>query len=130
MRRAATADNWAVGVIDAPAQEILRDASRSLVLDWTEGRLAWTQRAGTEDPGSMLGPIARAAADLLAADPVRRVGQCHDDRGCGWLFLDTSRLQSRQWCSMADCGNRAKARRHYRRVVRSTRRRGAARKRS
>jgi len=35
--------------------------------------------------------------------------------GCGWLFLDETRNRSRRWCSMKDCGNRAKARRHYRR---------------
>jgi predicted RNA-binding Zn ribbon-like protein len=44
-----------------------------------------------------------------------RVRQCADEQGCGWLFLDQSRLNNRRWCSMGDCGNRAKARRHYRR---------------
>jgi predicted RNA-binding Zn ribbon-like protein len=62
----------------------------------------------------MLWPVARAAADLLTAPEVSRVGQCADDRGCGWLFLDMSRNHSRRWCAMNDCGNRAKARRHYR----------------
>jgi len=32
---------------------------------------------------------------------------------CGWLFYDASRNLTRRWCSMADCGNLAKARRHY-----------------
>jgi predicted RNA-binding Zn ribbon-like protein len=27
--------------------------------------------------------------------------------------LDLSRGKTRRWCSMDDCGNRAKARRHY-----------------
>ena len=43
--------------------------------------------------------------------------QCADDRGCGWLFLDTSRNQSRRWCSMKSCGNRAKVRRHRSRLT-------------
>ena len=34
---------------------------------------------------------------------------------CNWLFLDRSRNSSRLWCDMAVCGNRAKARHHYRR---------------
>jgi predicted RNA-binding Zn ribbon-like protein len=34
---------------------------------------------------------------------------------CDWLFLDESKSRSRQWCNMAVCGNRAKARRFYRR---------------
>jgi predicted RNA-binding Zn ribbon-like protein len=64
----------------------------------------------------MLWPVARSAADLLtSAEELARVGQCADDRGCGWLFFDTSRNHSRRWCAMKDCGNRAKARRHYRR---------------
>jgi predicted RNA-binding Zn ribbon-like protein len=61
----------------------------------------------------MLWPVARSAADLLTSPERERVGQCADDRGCGWLFLDMSRNHSRRWCDMKDCGNRAKARRHY-----------------
>jgi predicted RNA-binding Zn ribbon-like protein len=34
-------------------------------------------------------------------------------RECGWIFYDSSRSRRRRWCSMAICGNRAKARRHY-----------------
>jgi predicted RNA-binding Zn ribbon-like protein len=29
----------------------------------------------------------------------------------GWLFIDTSKNRTRRWCSMSDCGNRAKVRR-------------------
>jgi predicted RNA-binding Zn ribbon-like protein len=38
------------------------------------------------------------------------VRQCGGE-SCGWLFLDTSRNRSRQWCDMRDCGNLAKVRR-------------------
>ena len=61
----------------------------------------------------MLGPIARSAAELLTSPDLHRVGECSDDRGCGYLFLDSSRNHSRKWCRMDSCGNRAKARRHY-----------------
>jgi predicted RNA-binding Zn ribbon-like protein len=65
----------------------------------------------------MLWPIVRSAADLLTLDRwLARVGQCQDDRGCGWLFLDKSKNHSRQWCDIKDCGNRAKQRRYYRRA--------------
>lgn len=60
-------------------------------------------------------PIVYSAAKLLASSGLDRVRQCAGD-DCGWLFLDTSRNHSRRWCDMADCGNRAKARRHYRRT--------------
>ena len=52
--------------------------------------------------------FARAAGELLTSDhaPVRRC----PGHGCGWLFLDAR--GRRRWCTMATCGNRAKARAH------------------
>lgn len=64
---------------------------------------------------SFLWPIVRSAADLLTSSDLHRVKSCGSDT-CGWLFVDTSRNGSRRWCDMSDCGNRAKARRHYNRV--------------
>jgi len=66
---------------------------------------------------AVLWPVARSAAELLASDEVTRVRICEATPvdGCGWLFLDETRSGTRRWCSMKDCGNRAKARRHYRR---------------
>jgi predicted RNA-binding Zn ribbon-like protein len=63
----------------------------------------------------MLGVVARSAADLLTLGKLDRVRQCSDEV-CGWLFVDTSKSRSRRWCDMNDCGNRAKARRYYRRI--------------
>jgi len=81
----------------------------------TETGYGW-QWTGEEDAlDRPLWPITRLAADLLTSDEAQRVGQCADDRGCGWLFLDTSRNHTRRWCSIEDCGNRAKAHRHYER---------------
>jgi predicted RNA-binding Zn ribbon-like protein len=62
----------------------------------------------------MLNPVVRSAAELLVSDEARKVKECGDN-ACGWLFLDSSRNQSRRWCAMKDCGNRAKARRFYKR---------------
>ncbi len=76
---------------------------------------AWTWDSGANSLAGMLGPIARSAAALLTSPELYRVGMCADEDGCGFLFFDTSRNRSRQWCSMEDCGNRAKAQRHYRR---------------
>jgi predicted RNA-binding Zn ribbon-like protein len=73
-----------------------------------------------------LWPIVKSAAELLA-DPAAlpRVHRCagDEDDDCSWLFLDETRSGTRRWCSMADCGNRAKARRHYERVRRAGARR-------
>jgi predicted RNA-binding Zn ribbon-like protein len=71
----------------------------------------WAGPEGTLD--HLLWPIARSAADLLTSTELSRVGQCADEDGCGWLFLDMSRNRSRRWCDIKDCGNRAKAKRHY-----------------
>ena len=76
--------------------------------------LAWP--AEPEALDGLLWPVAYSAAELLAdPDLLARVGECADDRGCGYLFLDLTKNRSRRWCDMKDCGNRAKARRHYER---------------
>ncbi|WP_202077932.1 CGNR zinc finger domain-containing protein [Caldalkalibacillus salinus] len=61
----------------------------------------------------MLPPIIQSAIDILiSGKELSRVKKC-EGAPCGWLFLDTSRNRSRRWCSMSDCGNRAKAKRFY-----------------
>jgi predicted RNA-binding Zn ribbon-like protein len=75
------------------------------------------QLEGTERQGSldvMLFSIVRSAVDLLSSQELSRVRTCAAEN-CAWLFIDRSRNRSRQWCDMSVCGNRAKARRHYRR---------------
>lgn len=79
-----------------------------------EGCCTWTWSAADHDLDRMLWPVARSAAELLTSDRLDRVRECAS-RTCAWLFLDASRNRSRKWCDMASCGNRAKARRHYRR---------------
>lgn len=69
----------------------------------------------TDHLRAMLGPVAQAAADLLASPQLGRVRQCADERGCGWLFLDTTKNGQRRYCASADCGAINKARRYYRR---------------
>jgi predicted RNA-binding Zn ribbon-like protein len=56
-----------------------------------------------------------SVADLLASDKLASVKRCANEE-CRYLFLDDSKSGSRRWCSMASCGNRAKARRHYHRT--------------
>ncbi|GAA1354562.1 CGNR zinc finger domain-containing protein [Streptomyces beijiangensis] len=54
---------------------------------------------------------ARDYLDLLRTAPDRIRGCAHES--CILHFFDTSRNGTRRWCSMAGCGNRAKASRHY-----------------
>jgi len=106
----------------APAGGDLAQLTRALAVSVEHGRLEatgegfdwnWPAADAFERP---LWPLAPAALDLLRGDQLERVGECADDRGCGYLFLDTSRNHSRRWCSMESCGNRAKARSYYQRA--------------
>lgn len=77
----------------------------------TEYTWAWRD-TGSAD--KMLWPIARSAADLLTSDDLARVRECaNEEEGCGSLFLDCSKSQTRRWCSMESCGNRMKFRTYY-----------------
>jgi predicted RNA-binding Zn ribbon-like protein len=87
--------------------------AQSRIVSTAEG-FTWNWAGAEEALDQMLWPVVHDAAGLLTSEELDRVGQCADDR-CGWLFLDTSRNRSRRWCSMEDCGNRAKARRYYER---------------
>lgn len=95
--------------------ELSKALAQSRITQAAEG-FAWELTADNEHAlDRMLWPVVHDAAGLLTSKELDRVGQCADDK-CGWLFVDTSRNRSRRWCSMKDCGNRAKARRHYQRM--------------
>ena len=80
----------------------------------SQGGYRWQWKAeDAENPSQMLWPIALSAAELLSSDGLSSVRECAAD-DCAWLFLDESRNRSRRWCDMSVCGNRQKARRHYR----------------
>jgi len=81
----------------------------------TTGGYSWTYNLKDDALDQMLWRIARSAADLLTSDKLNRIRKC-SAKDCNWLFLDMSRNRSRRWCDMKDCGNRAKAQRHYQRA--------------
>lgn len=58
-----------------------------------------------------LGFVAADAVALFGTNDRQRLKICGHER-CGILFEDRSNGLRRQWCSMKDCGNRAKARRY------------------
>ncbi len=62
----------------------------------------------------MLWPIILSASELLTSEALHRLRQC-DGKECDWLFIDSSRNHMRRWCSMNQCGNRAKMHRRYNR---------------
>jgi predicted RNA-binding Zn ribbon-like protein len=64
-------------------------------------------------PDTALWLASHSAATLLKSENLKRVKVCASPT-CDWLFIDASKNRSRRWCDMASCGNRAKARRYYR----------------
>jgi predicted RNA-binding Zn ribbon-like protein len=112
----AESDHVAPGAADVA---ILNDALSSAMararLLRTDKGFAWNWAREEGGLDQMLWPITRSAADLLTSDELELVRECANET-CGWLFVDASKNHSRRWCSMSDCGNRAKARRHYARV--------------
>ena len=105
-----------------PQAEDLAILNAALAAALAHARIIWTDKgfvwgwADEEDAlDRMLWPVVQSAAELLTSDRVARVHECESDT-CTWLFVDTSKNHSRRWCDMKDCGNRAKARRHYHRV--------------
>ena len=80
------------------------------------GEFEWQWNFDENALEALLLMIALSAVDLMTSENYKRVGQCADEQGCGWLFVDTSKNHSRRWCDINDCGNRAKQRRHQQRA--------------
>ncbi|HLO33051.1 MAG TPA: ABATE domain-containing protein [Anaerolineales bacterium] len=80
------------------------------------GRFEWQWNLDENSLDLPLGLIALSAVDLMTSEYYQWLGQCADEDGCGWLFVDTSKNHSRRWCDINDCGNRAKQRRYQKRL--------------
>ncbi|OKK07840.1 hypothetical protein AMK26_01885 [Streptomyces sp. CB03234] len=106
-------------LVDSPGD---RSATTRLnaVLDHGRIRATLTPEGPGEEPefaDPAWGPAWTAARDylhLLRTAPDRIRACAHE--ACVLHFFDTSRNGTRRWCSMAVCGNRAKASRHYART--------------
>lgn len=86
-------------------------ASRELEIH--KGTVRWV--LPSSDPeAALFGQFGLSASSLLDSEDLVRLREC-SGRDCSRLFIDRSRNGSRRWCSMEGCGNRAKARRHYKR---------------
>lgn len=94
----------------------LSEALSRLRLERRGADFVWTWAAPDEPLEAPLWPVLRSAAELLTSEEREKIRECGGS-DCTWLFVDRSRNRSRRWCSMETCGNRAKARRHYRRTA-------------
>jgi predicted RNA-binding Zn ribbon-like protein len=90
----------------APA---LQDVARAPVM--ADGQITWTLSV---PPERELAVRAVLAWDALAQHSPGRLRSCANDE-CHLFLIDRSKANAARWCSMAVCGNRMKARRHYQR---------------
>jgi predicted RNA-binding Zn ribbon-like protein len=60
-----------------------------------------------ERPQDVPSALAWLATDVLAH--AARIRRCANEESCTLFFLDETKNHTRVWCSMKDCGNRAKA---------------------
>jgi predicted RNA-binding Zn ribbon-like protein len=95
--------------------EVGRDPEATPVPDQGPFRLQRVRRWTT--PEQLLQPLAEAIADLVCNEDFRLIRAC-EGKACVLLFLDKTKSHARRWCSMALCGNRAKAATHRARVSR------------
>jgi predicted RNA-binding Zn ribbon-like protein len=76
-----------------------------------DGLVSWTLSVA---PERELAVRAVLAWDALARHSPGRLRPCANDE-CRLFLVDRSKANAARWCSMAVCGNRMKARRHYQR---------------
>lgn len=62
-------------------------------------------------PDSLLLPLGEVLAEFVCTEDFSNV-KCCEGPSCTLMFVDHTRGRKRRWCSMAVCGNRAKAAAH------------------
>lgn len=101
-----------IGLIQSIFAETMAHAS----LSPTAHEFSWEWGAEDEhgeDLRLLLWPVALSTIELFTSSEERK--KAKECPGCGLLFLDKSKTGNRRWCSMDECGSRAKMRRQYER---------------
>ena len=95
----------------------LATARKHQTLTLARGKFRW-EWDDAPSPDSVLWRVSQSAADLVTSPDLERLRRCAGEN-CGWLFMDSTRNHTRQWCDMKDCGNLAKVRRYRERHTRA-----------
>lgn len=98
---------------DAPAT-VLEPFVRGVRLHPEVGDTGLSWALDVPDPDDRLAVGAVLAWGDVAGRLPGRLRACANDE-CRLFLLDRSHANAARWCSMKSCGNRMKARRHYRR---------------
>jgi len=102
--------------VPADVDALNREAATALAHRRLEPGAHWHWRWDDDDALERpLWQVLASAVDLLQHGEPARLKQCPAPDGCGWLFHDGSKNQTRRWCSMRMCGNGAKVRRFQQR---------------
>ncbi|GIK87491.1 MAG: hypothetical protein BroJett026_29720 [Betaproteobacteria bacterium] len=96
----------------AEVDTAFREAMAHLALSVADRRLVPSVPDGREGLEAPRWQAALSAVALLVSPARARVRECADDRGCGWLFVDTTRNGSRRFCFGNECANRARQARY------------------
>ena len=119
----ATDEEWRAAVqVRTALQEVVRhDAEPGALGRWVEGVHSDAAFDGAGVTWALRLPEGRSAAaravlawDTLRVESPGRLRPCANPE-CRLFLIDHSKPNSARWCSMAVCGNRMKARRHYQR---------------
>lgn len=74
-------------------------------------KLVWELKRRWRSPDSLLLPLGEVLAQFVSDEDFTNV-KCCEGPSCTLMFVDHTRGRKRRWCSMAVCGNRAKAAAH------------------
>jgi predicted RNA-binding Zn ribbon-like protein len=74
-------------------------------------KLSWELKRRWRSPDSLLLPLGEVLAQFVSDEDFTNV-KCCEGPSCTLMFVDHTRGRKRRWCSMAVCGNRAKAAAH------------------
>ena len=120
--RGTEAELWHVLRVRQALQAVVRGQQPAAVLEpelagvtsvpaIDDGRIGWTLSVA---PDRELAVRTILTWDALARQSPGRLRPCANDE-CRLFLIDRSKANAARWCSMAVCGNRMKARRHYQR---------------
>jgi predicted RNA-binding Zn ribbon-like protein len=112
--RSLLAENSGMHVRKDAAVTLNRAAARARLALRFEPAASARLEPGASGVDGALGRLVAVVAAAMADGTWSRLKTCRAE-DCRWAFYDHARNRSRQWCSMAVCGNRTKARSFRRR---------------
>jgi predicted RNA-binding Zn ribbon-like protein len=91
-----------------PQIEVRNLHNQDQEVDKKETPLLWKQQRRWDSPSTLILPLAQAIGKFICQNEFKSVRRCKGPKCILW-FLDVSQNHTRHWCTMAICGNRAKA---------------------